>query len=191
MSLGLYLAVLEAFLKGSRLSPQLSTSMNYMYWVSVEDFIRCTDCKEIHGKIWRASKEPDPGPPLHLNCRCFIRLMETIAAGTATINGTNGADWTLKYQGALPEYYVDKSAAYRSRWKRGKWPSNFLSEGKMITKGIYQNRNDHLPQKDGRIWYEADINYTAGRRNKQRVLWSNDGLIFVTYDHYETFYEIV
>jgi len=117
--------------------------------------------------------------------------METIAAGTATINGTNGADWTLKYQGALPEYYVDKSAAYRSRWKRGKWPSNFLSEGKMITKGIYQNRNDHLPQKDGRIWYEADINYTAGRRNKQRVLWSNDGLIFVTYDHYETFYEIV
>lgn len=33
--------------------------------------------------------------------------------------------------------------------------------------------------------------FTAGKRNTQRILWSNDGLIFVTYDHYDTFYEIV
>ena len=38
--------------------------------------------------------------------------------------------------------------------------------------------------------YEADVNYYEGRRNRHRVLWSNDGLIFVTYDHYSTFYEI-
>ena len=38
---------------------------------------------------------------------------------------------------------------------------------------------------------EADINYTPGKRNSQRILWSNDGLIFVTYDHYETFYGII
>lgn len=42
----------------------------------------------------------------------------------------------------------------------------------------------------GRIWYEADINYYEGRRNKHRILFPNDGLIFVTYDHYLTFYEI-
>ena len=53
------------------------------------------------------------------------------------------------------------------------------------------NSDGHLPQKPGRIWYEADINYTPGRRNLHRILWSNDGLIFVTYDHYETFYEII
>lgn len=62
---------------------------------------------------------------------------------------------------------------------------------KLLTKGIYRNANGHLPQKAGRIWYEADINYKAGRRNSQRILWSNDGLIFVTYDHYASFYEIV
>ena len=28
-------------------------------------------------------------------------------------------------------------------------------------------------------------------RNNQRVVYSNDGLIFVTYDHYKTFFEIV
>ncbi len=45
--------------------------------------------------------------------------------------------------------------------------------------------------ENGRTWYEADINYSNGKRNKQRILYSNDGLIFVTYDHYETFIEIV
>lgn len=61
----------------------------------------------------------------------------------------------------------------------------------MIARGIYFNDDGHLPQVDGRIWYEADINYYEGKRNGHRVLWSNDGLIFVTYDHYETFYEII
>ncbi|MBR4868168.1 MAG: phage head morphogenesis protein, partial [Clostridia bacterium] len=68
-------------------------------------------------------------------------------------------------------------------------PSQF-APGKMLTMGIYLNKNDKLPQAPNRIWYEADINYTPGRRNRHRIVWSNDGLIFVTYDHYETFYEI-
>lgn len=38
---------------------------------------------------------------------------------------------------------------------------------------------------------EADINYTDGYRTRHRILYSNDGLVFVTYDHYETFHEIV
>jgi len=42
----------------------------------------------------------------------------------------------------------------------------------------------------GRVWYEADINYESGFRNRQRILYSNDGLVFASYDHYHTFYEI-
>ena len=61
----------------------------------------------------------------------------------------------------------------------------------MITGGIYKNINRHLPQIEGRVWYEADINYVDGIRNSGRVVWSDDGLIFVTYDHYKTFYEII
>ena len=62
---------------------------------------------------------------------------------------------------------------------------------KNIINGIYNNSNGHLPHAYGRIWYEADINYRTGKRNSQRIVWSNDGLVFVTYDHYETFYEVV
>ena len=47
-----------------------------------------------------------------------------------------------------------------------------------------------LPDLNGRIWYEADFNYVSGWRNDYRVLYSNDGLIFITYDHYKTFYEL-
>lgn len=61
----------------------------------------------------------------------------------------------------------------------------------MIMGGVYHNKNGHLPDAPGRVWYEADVNYYDGRRNRHRVLWSNDGLIFVTYDHYSTFYEII
>lgn len=56
---------------------------------------------------------------------------------------------------------------------------------------LYYNRNGHLPSAAGRTWYEADIDYTRGYRNSSRILFSNDGLIFVTYDHYGTFCEII
>lgn len=116
--------------------------------------------------------------------------MDTIQVGTATINGYDGADQILKYDGKLPDYYIGSYKASLLGWKHGKWSSNFVPE-KTITAGIYKNFDGHLPQETGRIWYEADINYKTGKRNTQRIVWSNDGLIFVTYDHYETFYEIV
>ena len=85
---------------------------------------------------------------------------------------------------------------YASRSKEI-WLSTILGNlaqvlpGKMITKGVYKNRNGHLPTAPGRIWYEADINYKGGFRGMTRVVYSNDGLIFVTYNHYFTFEAIV
>ena len=55
----------------------------------------------------------------------------------------------------------------------------------------YKNRDGRLPYAPGRIWYEADFDYIGGFRNDCRLIFSNDGLLFVTYDHYETFIEIV
>ena len=64
---------------------------------------------------------------------------------------------------------------------------NFINN---IVQDRYLNYDLKLPVSRDRIWYEADINYTGGKRNRERILYSNDGLIFVTYDHYQTFYEI-
>lgn len=188
--MSLELAIVVAAINGDRLSPQITTSSNYKHWVSVEDPKRCIECANNHGKIWLIAEQPYPEPPIHLNCRCAIELMQAITAGTATISGVNGADRMLKYKGQLPDYYITRDQLKPLGWKKGESISKF-AQGMLLTKGIYRNENKHLPQSPSRIWYEADINYKTGKRNSQRVLWSNDGLVFVTYDHYETFYEIV
>lgn len=113
--------------------------------------------------------------------------MRTIRAGTATDLGEDGADaYLVKYR-KLPDYYLKKNDAIQSGWKKK------LSKdlpGIMIGGDEYDNDDQKLPRANNRIWYEADINYISGKRNRQRILYSNDGLIFVTYDHYHTFYEV-
>ena len=183
-------AIVIAAINGEELSPKIATSEKYKHWISVEDFRRCITCANNHGKIWLMSEKPNIKFRAHSNCRCVIIKMQTIEAGTATINGLAGADWALKYSVVLPEYYISKQNLRALGWKKGKDISDII-KGKVLTKGVYYNANGHLPQKEGREWQEADINYIRGKRNGQRIVWSNDGLIFVTYDHYETFYEIV
>ena len=170
--------------------PSTVESVNYKNWRAILDLRSCLKCRSLHGKIYKINDIVFDEPPLHAHCRCKIKPMESIYAGEATKDGDAGADFWLKYFGKLPDYYVTESEAHANGWKRGKSPAKFIP-GKMITRGIYFNDDGHLPQADMRIWYEADINYYEGKRNGHRVLWSNDGLIFVTYDHYETFYEII
>ena len=55
----------------------------------------------------------------------------------------------------------------------------------------HKNRKKKLPTKQGQTWYEADINYHGGYRNTQRLLFSDDGLIFVTDNLYQTYFEII
>lgn len=75
-------------------------------------------------------------------------------------------------------------------WSRKKKNLHKVAPNLMIYGKIYKNSNQKLPDKPFRVWYEADINYLSGRRNSHRLLYSNDGLLFVTYDHYITFFEI-
>lgn len=170
--------------------PQSSKSVTFKKWFTVIDHKTCEECIAMNGKILSIREEYIKKPPLHFGCRCVIIPIDAVEAGNATAYGKGGADWWLKHYGVLPQHYISKEELYRLGWTEGERPSKF-SAGKMLFSGVYENSDGHLPQKPGRIWYEADINYTPGRRNLHRILWSNDGLIFVTYDHYETFYEII
>ena len=181
-------AIATLAVNNKNLNPQITRSALYKHWISEDDLSRCQPCKDYTGKIYFMAETPQPKPPLHQYCRCEIVPMKAIKAGTATIYGLKGADYILKTTGILPDYYVTIDEAFTNGWNYGKWPSNFVP-GKMITE-YYENFNHKLPEKSGRKWYAADINYTTGRRDNQRIVWSNDGLIFVTYDHYKTFYEI-
>ena len=165
-------------------------SEKWKTWQAVIDLVTCLRCRKNNGKIYSINEKVKPAPPIHNNCRCLIVKLRALAAGKATKNGIDGADWSLKYHGVLPNYYIDEDTAKSLGYKSYLGNLSFVAPGKMLTKGIYNNRDGHLPSAPGRIWYEADLNYKFGFRNLQRVLWSNDGLIFVSYDHYKTFYEI-
>jgi len=91
----------------------------------------------------------------------------------------------------LPAYYIDCKEALALGWNPRKGDLAQKCPQNMIFGGEYKNVNGHLPVKSGRIWYEADINYTIGFRGPNRILFSNDGLVFVTYDYYLTFCEII
>lgn len=166
-------------------------SQRWKMWRSIVDSRRCRSCKKMHGKIYAIEEKPDPNPPIHQRGRCTIELLDSLFAGTATEKGLRGADWWLKRYGHLPEYYIDKEEAEELGWIQ--WAGNLheIAPGKMIFGGVYRNENGHLPSAAGRIWYEADIDYSWGWRGSKRILFSNDGLMFVSYDHYHTFVEIV
>lgn len=52
----------------------------------------------------------------------------------------------------------------------------------------FGNREGLLPDAPGRSWTECDVNTLgASSRGAERIVFSNDGLIYYTGDHYETF----
>lgn len=166
-------------------------STKWENWIAILDLKTCRFCRKMHGKVFGADEIIVEKPPVHDNCRCEIKPVKAIFDGYATRNGQEGADYWLMQYGVLPEYYISKDDAKKLGWKAHLGNLSEIAPGIMIGGDIYKNRNGHLPQAEGRIWYEADINYVEGYRTRHRILYSNDGLVFVTYDHYETFHEIV
>jgi hypothetical protein len=166
-------------------------SANWANWMSVLLANTCKFCMDQHGKIVDISvldNKDEVGA--HKHCQCIYVAMRTKLVGFVTDLGLEGADAYLADFGRLPGYYVDKQTAQNAGWQTTKKKFSALFPGKMIGGDIYDNDDCKLPSAQGRIWYEADINYVSGNRNRQRILYSNDGLMFATYDHYQTFYEI-
>jgi len=86
----------------------------------------------------------------------------------------------------LPDNFVTKATATKAGWKPGTDLDKLLP-GKSMGGDTFGNREGLLPKKLGRIWFEADINFTGGKRGADRIVFSNDGLIYKTTDHYKSF----
>lgn len=167
-------------------------SENWKNWITEEDLHVCVRCEKLHGKLFSIHAPfDDPDIPLHDWCRCEFKPVQSIYAGTATTKGMYGADWWLQNIGELPDYYITKREAKEKGWVPRLGNLAEVSPEKMIGGDIYSNREGKLPSTPGRIWYEADINYIEGHRNDERILFSNDGLLFTTKSHYGTFIEII
>ena len=88
--------------------------------------------------------------------------------------------------GHLPENFLTKKEAQKLGWSSGQdlWD---YAEGYSIGGDHFGNYEGNLPDSPGREFTECDVNYQGGRRGAERIVYSNDGLIYYTADHYETF----
>lgn len=99
------------------------------------------------------------------------------------------ADYLHQHQ-RLPDYYIRKGDARRQGWDPSKGNLCDVLPGRAIGGDRFSNREGGLPEKNGRRWFEADVNYQCGRRGTDRMLYSSDGLIYVTRDHYRHFEQV-
>ena len=88
--------------------------------------------------------------------------------------------------GHLPGNFVTKSEAEAAGWTGGSVDK--VLPGKSIGGDVFGNREGLLPRAKGRSWTECDVN-TRGRssRGAERIVFSSDGLIYYSPDHYESF----
>lgn len=90
----------------------------------------------------------------------------------------------------LPSNYITKKDASDLGWESDKGNLWEVTDELSIGGDIFGNREGLLPKKQGRVWYECDVNYSGGYRGAERIVFSNDGLIYFTEDHYATFVQL-
>ena len=87
--------------------------------------------------------------------------------------------------GHLPDNYVTKAEAEAAGWTGG--PLGKVLPGKTIGGDRFYNREGLLPKAKGRTWTECDVNPPASERGGERIVFSSDGLVYYSSDHYDSF----
>lgn len=92
----------------------------------------------------------------------------------------------LYLYGHLPSNYITKKEAEKLGWKGGSLEP--FAPGMCIGGNRFGNYEGLLPEKEGRFYTECDIDTLgAEKRGAKRIVFSNDGFIYYTEDHYQSF----
>ncbi len=86
--------------------------------------------------------------------------------------------------GCLPSNFITKEEAGDLGWEGGSVEK--FAPGYAIGGDLFGNREGQLPK--GHTYYECDIDTNGYHsRGSRRIVFSEDGLIYYTHDHYESF----
>lgn len=90
--------------------------------------------------------------------------------------------------GDLPDNFITKKEAEKLGWDSKKGNLWEVADGMSIGGDKFGNYEGILPEED--TYHECDVNYEGGYRGSERIVYSEDGDIYYTADHYETFEQL-
>ena len=130
-------------------------------------------------------------------------LMLFVSAAAAATVTVDAADYDVQEDGwydsmeevaiyltffeELPDNYLTKKEAQALGWESKKGNLWTVADGCSIGGDRFGNYEGLLPDAKGRKWTECDIDFDGRYRNGKRIVFSNDGLIYYTANHYESF----
>lgn len=91
----------------------------------------------------------------------------------------------IKQNHKLPDYYITKNEARRQGWNPSQGNLCEILPGRAIGGDKFSNREGNLPK--GERYFEADVNYNCGNRNADRIVFTEDGDVYLTKNHYKSF----
>ncbi|MCD9855115.1 ribonuclease N [Epilithonimonas sp. JDS] len=91
----------------------------------------------------------------------------------------------VKSNHKLPDYYLTKSEAKNQGWIASKGNLCDVLPGKAIGGDKFSNREKQLSK--GEQYFEADVNYNCGNRGADRIVFTEDGDVWLTKNHYKSF----
>lgn len=98
---------------------------------------------------------------------------------------TDVATYLIEYR-TLPDNFITKKEAKSKGWTGGSLEE--YGEDLCIGGDYFGNYEGNLPKVKGRKYYECDIDTMgAKKRGAKRIIYSDDGQIYYTDDHYESF----
>ena len=146
--------------------------------------------------------------PLRRLLAALMAALMLLAAPAALADITvNAADYPVREDGwydtmeevavyltefdALPDNYLTKNEAEALGWQSSRGNLWNVAKGKSIGGDRFGNYEKLLPDEKGRRWTECDIGFDGGYRGGERIVFSNDGLIYYTGDHYASFERVI
>lgn len=90
--------------------------------------------------------------------------------------------------GDLPDNFITKEEARALGWDSTKGNLWEVADGMSIGGDTFGNREGLLPEEDH--YTECDVNYAGGFRGSERIVFSDDGDIYYTGDHYQSFEQL-
>lgn len=91
----------------------------------------------------------------------------------------------VKSNHRLPDYYITKGEARKQGWIASKGNLCDVLPGRAIGGDNFSNREKNLPS--GNKYFEADVNYNCGNRNADRIVFTKNGEVWLTKNHYKSF----